>query len=88
VCKIIYIFWLLTILIHVTQTFTNVKYPYPSTSGSLYLSMSFLILDIYRMFQKELYNGIEDVTVWRVLRKRWTVCTPLSVNVFVTPATQ
>jgi hypothetical protein len=25
---------------------------------------------IYRMFQKELYSGIQNVTVWRVLRKR------------------
>jgi hypothetical protein len=41
----------------------------------------------YRVFQKELYNGIPNVTVWRVLRKRlerWIVCTPLSGNFFVT----
>jgi hypothetical protein len=25
---------------------------------------------LYRVFQKELYNGIPNVTVWRVLRKR------------------
>jgi hypothetical protein len=57
-----------------------------------------------RVFRKELYNGIPNVTVWRVLRKRlhskkyklcivrgvqrWLVCTPLSVNVFLTLATQ
>jgi hypothetical protein len=56
------------------------------------------------MFQKELYNGIPNVTEWRVLLKRlhlnsyklsilqgvqrWIVCTPLSVNVLVTLATQ
>jgi hypothetical protein len=56
----------------------------------------------YRMFQKEIYNGIPNVTVLRVLRKRLhlnahklsivqymersIVCTPLSVNVFVTLA--
>jgi hypothetical protein len=27
----------------------------------------------YRMFQKELYNGIANVAVWRVLRKRFTL---------------
>jgi hypothetical protein len=59
---------------------------------------------MYRVFQKELYNGIANVTVWRVLRKRlhlkayklsimqdvvqWVVCTPLSINVFVKIATQ
>jgi hypothetical protein len=48
------------------------------------------------VFQKELYNGIPNVTVWRVLRKRlhvkvyklsivqhlerWIDCTPLSVK--------
>jgi hypothetical protein len=48
------------------------------------------------VFQKELYNGIPNVTVWRVLRKRlhlkayklsivqdverWIVCTPLSID--------
>jgi hypothetical protein len=53
---------------------------------------------------KEFYNGIPNITVWRVLRKRLTlkaykllivqclerliVYTPLSVNVFVTLATQ
>jgi hypothetical protein len=47
---------------------------------------------------KELYNGIPNVTaVWRVLQKRldtlcnirgWIICTPLSVNVFVTLATE
>jgi hypothetical protein len=47
---------------------------------------------------KKFYNGIPNVTLWRVLRKRlhlkaykisifqgvewWIVCTPLSVNVF------
>jgi hypothetical protein len=56
------------------------------------------------VFQKELHNGIPNVGVWRVLRKRlhlkayklsivqgveqWTVCTPLSVNIFITLATQ
>jgi hypothetical protein len=49
------------------------------------------------MFQKELYNGIPNITVRRVLRKRlhfiqhleqWIVCMPLSVNVFVTLTTQ
>jgi hypothetical protein len=54
----------------------------------------------YRAFQKELYSDIPNVTVSRVLRKRlhlkahklstihqleqWIVCTPLSVNMFVT----
>jgi hypothetical protein len=49
------------------------------------------------MFQKELYNGIPNVTLWRVLRKYlhlkanklsfvqgvegWILCKPLSVNV-------
>jgi hypothetical protein len=48
---------------------------------------------LFRVFQKERYNGIPNVTVWRVLRKRlhskackrsivehfeWIVCTPLS----------
>jgi hypothetical protein len=49
------------------------------------------------VFQKELYNVIPNVAVWRVLRKRlhlkmyklsiiqgvkrWIVCTPLIVNV-------
>jgi hypothetical protein len=53
----------------------------------------------YRVFKKELYNGILNVTVWRELRKRlrlkayklsivqylerWIICTPLSTNVFV-----
>jgi hypothetical protein len=52
------------------------------------------------VFQIELYNGIPNVAVWQVLRKRlhfkpyklsiikgveqWTDCTPLSRNVFVT----
>jgi hypothetical protein len=56
------------------------------------------------MFQKELYSGNPNVIVWLVLRKhlhleayklssvqdveRWTVCTPLSVNVSVTLTTQ
>jgi hypothetical protein len=56
------------------------------------------------VFPKELCNGIPNVTEWRVLRKRshlqahklsivqdvdrWIVCTPFSVNVFVTFATQ
>jgi hypothetical protein len=48
------------------------------------------------MFKKKRYNGIRNLTVWRVLRKRLhlkkcklaIVCTPLSVNVFVTLATQ
>jgi hypothetical protein len=59
---------------------------------------------LYRIFQKELYIGILNVTVWRMLRKclhlkayklsnfqgdvRWIACTPVSVNIFVTPATQ
>jgi hypothetical protein len=58
----------------------------------------------YRMFQKELTSDIPNVTVWRVSRKhlhlkaynlailqcveRWIVCTPFSVNFFVTLATQ
>jgi hypothetical protein len=29
-----------------------------------------MIVQKYRMFQKELYNGIPNVTAWRVLRKR------------------
>jgi hypothetical protein len=54
----------------------------------------------HRMFKKELYNIIPGVTVLRELRKclhleayklsivqRWIVCTPLSVNVFLTLAT-
>jgi hypothetical protein len=45
---------------------------------------------LYRVFQKELYSGIPNVTVWRVLRKRlhlepWIICTPLSVNVLHSP---
>jgi hypothetical protein len=48
-----------------------------------------------RVFQKELYNGIPNVTVWRVLRKKftlkgvelWTERTPLSKNVLVTVVT-
>jgi hypothetical protein len=59
---------------------------------------------IYRCFKKEPYNDIPNDAVWRVLRKRlhlkayklsiiqhlerWIVCTPLSVNAFVTLATQ
>jgi hypothetical protein len=54
----------------------------------------------YTVFQKKLYNGISNLTVLRILRKRLylkayelyivldlglrTVCTPLSVNVFIT----
>jgi hypothetical protein len=38
----------------------------------------------YRVFQKELYNGIPDVTGV----ERWIVCTPLSVNFSVTLATK
>jgi hypothetical protein len=49
-----------------------------------------------QVVSEELYNGIPNVSVWRVLRKRlhlkanklsisqsaeeWIVCTPLSVN--------
>jgi hypothetical protein len=56
------------------------------------------------VFPEEPYNGIPNVTVWRVLRKRlhlkayklsivhhleqWIVCTLLSVNIIVTLATQ
>jgi hypothetical protein len=48
------------------------------------------------VFQKELYNGIPNVTVYLKAYKlytiqhleRWKVCTPLNVNVFVTFATQ
>jgi hypothetical protein len=56
------------------------------------------------VFKKELHNGIPNVTVWQVLRKhlylktyklpivegvqQWIVCTPLSVNIFVTLAKQ
>jgi hypothetical protein len=50
---------------------------------------------IYRVFHNELYNGIPNVTAWRALRKclhlkvyGWIVCTPSTVNVFVTLATQ
>jgi hypothetical protein len=53
------------------------------------------------VLKKELYSGIPNITVWRVLRKRlhlkayklsiihrsWIVCTPISVNVFVLLAT-
>jgi hypothetical protein len=58
----------------------------------------------YRLFKKERYNDITNVTVWTMLRKclhlrvyelsivegveRWIVCTPLITNVFVTLATQ
>jgi hypothetical protein len=50
----------------------------------------------YMVFKKELYNGIPNVTVWRVLRKRLRlkvykrlmIFMPLSVNIFVTLATQ
>jgi hypothetical protein len=57
----------------------------------------------HRAFQKELYNGISNVTVWRVLRKRlhlkayklsiqgverWIIYMYLSTNVFVTLVTQ
>jgi hypothetical protein len=54
--------------------------------------------------KKNIYNSIANVTVWRVLRKRfhlkvyklsivhgverWIVCTPLSVNVFETLSTK
>jgi hypothetical protein len=52
--------------------------------------------------KKEIYNGIPNVTVWRVLRKgshlkayklsivrqRWIVCRPLSGNVLVILSTQ
>jgi hypothetical protein len=57
----------------------------------------------YRVFQKELYNSIPNVTIWRVLRKgshlkayklsiserlEWhIVCTPLGVNLFLTLST-
>jgi hypothetical protein len=41
----------------------------------------------YRVFQKEPYNGIPNVTVWRVLQKREKACMPLNVKVFVTLAT-
>jgi hypothetical protein len=56
------------------------------------------------MFQKELYSGIPNVIVWRLLRnrlhlevyilsfvedvERWIVCTPLDLNVFVTLVAQ
>jgi hypothetical protein len=53
------------------------------------------------VFQKELYCGVPNVTLWRVLRKclnfqacklsavqGWIACTSLSVNVFLTLATQ
>jgi hypothetical protein len=62
------------------------------------------ILHLYGVFKKEFYSGIPNVTVWRVLRKRlhlnsyklyivqvverWIVFMPLSMNVFVTLATQ
>jgi hypothetical protein len=62
------------------------------------------LLDLYRVLQKELYSCIQTVTVWRVLRKLlhlkayklsivqhhgWLmVCMPLSLNVFITLATQ
>jgi hypothetical protein len=42
--------------------------------------------EIYRLLQKQLYNGIPNVTVRG--DERWIVCTPFSVNVFVTLATQ
>jgi hypothetical protein len=38
------------------------------------------------VFHKKLYNGIPKITVSRL--ERWILCTPLSVNVFVTFATQ
>jgi hypothetical protein len=56
------------------------------------------------VFHAEFYNGIPNVSVWLVLQKRLylkayklsivenlerrIVCTPVSINVFVTPATQ
>jgi hypothetical protein len=62
-------------------------------------ALSVLTARKYRVFQKELWNGIPNVTVWRVLRKRlhlnayklsfvesvgrWIVCMPLSVNLFL-----
>jgi hypothetical protein len=61
-------------------------------------------VQLHRVFQRELNNGIANVTLWRVVGKRlylmayklsnvqgfqrWIVCTPLSVNVLVTLATQ
>jgi hypothetical protein len=60
-------------------------------------------LTIFKVFQKELYNCIPNVSAWRVLRKylhlktyklsivqdveRWIVFAPLSVNIFVSFAT-
>jgi hypothetical protein len=56
------------------------------------------------VFKKELYNGIPNVTLWRLLRKClrlemyklsivqgvewWIVCTPLNVKIFVALATK
>jgi hypothetical protein len=46
-------------------------------------------------FKKELYSGIPNVTLASVTKtftlkhlERWILRTPLSVNIFVTPATQ
>jgi hypothetical protein len=94
---------------------------------SMYCNTECIHRCIYRLFQKELYSGIPNVTAWRVLRRRlhffffeffklfisnqnyirfyklicwnsvrrakayvkwWIVCTPLSVNIFLTIATQ
>jgi hypothetical protein len=56
------------------------------------------ILEMHSVSKKAL-RGIPNVALWRVLRKllhklsiiqnleRWIVCTPLSVNVFLTLAT-
>jgi hypothetical protein len=34
------------------------------------LSSIELVVEVYRVFRKELYSGIPNVTMWRVLRKR------------------
>jgi hypothetical protein len=40
--------------------------------------------ELYRVFQKEIYNDIPNVAGVEL----WIVCTPLSANVFVILATQ
>jgi hypothetical protein len=41
-------------------------------------------VQLYRVFQQELYSHIPNVTY----KHRWIVCTPLSLNIFVTLASQ
>jgi hypothetical protein len=47
------------------------------------INLEFCPVSICRVFQKELYNDIPNVAVWRALRKRWIVCKPHS-NIYNT----